>query len=56
MRRRFAVADVGRLATTDRWPHRRDAATLRRPAAVACRQAILLPQKRTPVFLSTANH
>jgi len=55
MRRRFAVANVGRLATADRWPHRRDAATLRRPATVACRQAILLPQKGTPVLLSTAN-
>jgi len=56
MRRRSAVADVGRLATADRWPHRRDAATLRRPAAVACLQAILLPQISTPVLLSTANH
>jgi len=55
MRRRFAIADVGRLATADLWPRRRDAATLRRPAAVTRRQAMLLPQTSTPVLLSTAN-
>jgi len=34
MCRRFAVADVDRLAAADRWPRRRDATTLRVAAAV----------------------
>jgi len=55
MPRRFAVADVSGLATADRWPRRREAATLNRPAAVARRQAIFLPQTSTPVLLSTTN-
>jgi len=55
MCRRFVIADVRRLATADFWPRRRDAATLRRPAAVTRRQAMLVPQTSTSVLLSTAN-
>jgi len=56
MRRRFAAADVGRLASADQWPRRRVAATLRRSAAFDRRQVILLPHTSTSVLSSTANH